>query len=210
MEHDYWHNKWETNDIGFHESDGNPYLKKYLSVLKRQDKNRVFVPLCGKTKDIGYLLHHGCEVVAVELNETAVIQLFDELNVKPEVKNIESHKVYACPDVTVFVGDIFALTPELIGEVTAIYDRAALVALPAQMRSQYVSLLPQLTLHAPQLLLTFSYDQDAIAGPPFSISMSDVEALYNNTYSVKMLTQSSVPGGLKGLVHADCLVFELK
>lgn len=45
----------------------------------------VFVPLCGKSLDIGYLASLGYRVVGVELSELAVEQLFRSLGITPQV-----------------------------------------------------------------------------------------------------------------------------
>ena len=63
MEHDFWHDRWESNRIGFHESAPNPLLTEHFPALSVPNSGRVFVPLCGKTLDIGWLLSQGQRVV---------------------------------------------------------------------------------------------------------------------------------------------------
>ena len=140
MEHSFWHSKWQKNEIGFHEPEGNALLVKYASFLFGDDNpstslKRIFVPLCGKTRDIGWLLSKGCEVVGAELSEVAIIQLFEELGVEPTVTTTSNGKIYAKDGLTIYVGDIFKLTSSDLGDVTGIYDRAALVALPSPLAS---------------------------------------------------------------------------
>ncbi|MEW9798337.1 thiopurine S-methyltransferase [Alteromonas sp. CYL-A6] len=209
MEHDFWHERWEKNEIGFHEESGNPFLKKYCSLVKKADAPRVFVPLCGKTKDIGYLLSLQCDVVGAELSERAVQQLFDELDVPPHVTQDGPFKVYRFENVTIFVGDVFELTATQLGRVTAVYDRAALVALPFAMRQRYTAHIADITAKADQLLLTFDYDQQAMDGPPFAVSECEVRDHYEHRYTVSLLQEQPVEGGLKGQVDARALVFSL-
>lgn len=214
MEHSFWHSKWQKNEIGFHEPKGNALLVKYASFLLGDETSeaslkRIFVPLCGKTRDIGWLLSQGCDVVGAELSELAVIQLFEELDVEPAVTTTANGKIYAKDSLTIYVGDIFKLTPTDLGEVTGIYDRAALVALPSPLREQYAAHLMAITQCAPQLIISFEYDQNEMAGPPFSVNEDTVSSLYSDNYTINRLERSVLKGGLKGKVEADNLVFAL-
>lgn len=214
MEHSFWHSKWQKNEIGFHEPEGNVLLVKYASFLLGEDSSnsslkRIFVPLCGKTRDIGWLLSQDCEVVGAELSEVAVVQLFEELGAKPTVTTTSNGKVYAKDGLTVYVGDIFKLTPSDLGDITGVYDRAALVALPSPLREQYAAHLMAITQCAPQLIISFEYDQNEMPGPPFSVNEKTVDSLYAGDYDIKRLERSVLEGGLKGKVDADNLVFAL-
>lgn len=214
MEHSFWHSKWQKNEIGFHEPEGNALLVKYSSFLIGDDSpssssSRIFVPLCGKTRDIGWLLAQGCEVVGAELSEVAITQLFEELGVEPTISTSTNGKVYTKDRLTIFVGDIFKLTSSDIGDVTGVYDRAALVALPSPLREQYSAHLIAITQCAPQLIISFDYDQNEMAGPPFSVNEKTVDSLYSADYNIQRLERSVLEGGLKGKVDADNLVFAL-
>ena len=214
MEHSFWHSKWQKNEIGFHEPEGNALLVKYSSFLigdnsPSSSSSRIFVPLCGKTRDIGWLLAQGCEVVGAELSEVAITQLFEELGVEPTIFTSTNGKVYAKDGLTVYVGDIFKLTSSDIGNVTGVYDRAALVALPSPLREQYSAHLIEITQCAPQLIISFDYDQNEMAGPPFSVNEKTVDSLYSADYNIQRLERSVLEGGLKGKVDADNLVFAL-
>lgn len=209
MEHDFWHNKWETNEIGFHEEGGNPLLKKYIDILAACPSPRILVPLCGKTHDIGVLLAHGCDVIGVELSEVAVRQLFDELDVEPTIDKCGAFTRFSHQNLTVLVGDVLKLNTRILGDITGIYDRAALVALPETLRRDYADTLCRLAGDAKQLIITFDYHQPDMAGPPFSVTQEMVEALYAHHYTVSPLLRHPVEGGLKGQVAADCLVFSL-
>ncbi len=215
MEHSFWHSKWQKNEIGFHEPEGNSLLVKYANTLlgntvaKNRGK-RIFVPLCGKTRDIHWLLSQGADVVAAELSEVAIEQLFAELNVIPTVTTSAKGKVYSYDNLTVHVGDIFQLNQDDLGIVNGVYDRAALVALPSPMREKYARHLVTITRHAPQLIISFEYDQTSMAGPPFSVSEDTVVALYAPQYYIQLLERSELTGGLKGKVPASNLVFHLK
>ena len=117
---------------------------------------------------------------------------------------------YSAPDLDIFVGDIFKLTRKALGSIVAVFDRAALVALPEEMRVRYARHITEITGNAPQLLLTFEYDQAAMAGPPFSISDDEVERHYKDSYQITALASVDVAGGLKGKCAAKENVWLLK
>lgn len=198
MDPDFWHRKWENNDIGFHIGEVNPLLVNSFGALSLEKGSRVFLPLCGKTVDIAWLLSQDYRVVGIEINESAIQQLFDELKVNPDIAGNESFMHYRAANLDILVGDFFDLTPESLGHVDAIYDRAALVALPKEMRRRYASHLTAITNHAPQLLITYEYDQREMDGPPFSVSKAEVREHYDESYDVTLLDSFEVPGGFKG------------
>ncbi|MAT33697.1 MAG: thiopurine S-methyltransferase [Ponticaulis sp.] len=197
MEHEFWHERWGNNQIAFHEADGNELLKRHFHALDLEEGARLFLPLCGKTRDIHWLLGQGYEVAGAELSELAIQQLFRELGIKPEVNEVGELTRYSAPRIDIFVGDIFKLTADQLGEIDAVYDRAALVALPQDMRTRYGAHLPELTDHADQLLITFDYDQSMMDGPPFAVPEEEVRRLYENAFALECLETSDVEGGLK-------------
>jgi len=209
MEHDFWHERWQNNQTAFHEDDGNALLHKYFGTLELSPGARVFVPLCGKTRDIGWLLDQGLRVAGVELSEIAIRQLFDDLKIVPEVSTEGPLTRYAARHLDIYVGDYFALSAAILGLVNAVYDRAALVALPADMRKRYAAHLCSLTGTAKQLLLTYEYDQSKMDGPPFSVIADEVEALYAEVYAIDMLEHLAIPGSFKRKVDATEAVWLL-
>jgi len=200
MEHSFWHNKWDKNQVGFHLDYVHPLLKRNLelfqvdNLLKKDDK--VFVPLCGKTLDIGYLLAQGYQVVANELSEIAVQAVFNQLDLKAEVSDWSAGKLYQAENLFIFVGDFFALSKQdLNGQgkgISLVYDRAALIALPEKMRLEYAQHLAKITQHAAQLLITLDYDQTIAGGPPFAVPTAEVEALYGGTYPIQLLEEADI------------------
>jgi len=201
MDPSFWHRRWKKNEIGFHESEGSHLLKDHFDKWTLPSSPRVFVPLCGKTRDIAWLLSNGLEVVAVELNESAVIALFDELGVQPDIEKQGELIRYSVRDLTVYVGDFFALSAAIIGSVDGVYDRAALVALPPELRKRYTRHLQQITQHRKQLLITYDYQQTLFDGPPFSVTTKEVEGHYSSNFSIERLYRDKVKGGFRG--HSD-------
>lgn len=210
MQADFWHQRWMDNVIGFHLGDANPWLIKYFKALSLKADSRVFIPLCGKTLDIAWLLSNGCRVVGVELSELAVSQLFEELGTTPKKTNLGDLTLYSAANIDIFVGDIFHLSNKELGVVDAVYDRAAFVALPKEMRDRYAEHLVQLTNGAQQLLITFEYDQALQVGPPFAISNQELAQQYNHGYEMTLLASQTLEGGLKGKCDAVENVWLLK
>jgi thiopurine S-methyltransferase len=210
MDADFWHQKWEKNDIGFHNSEANPLLVRHFGALALARGSRVFLPLCGKTLDIAWLLAQGYRVAGAELSRLAIEQLFAGLGVEPEIARAGGLQRYSARNIDIFVGDLFALSGDLLGPVDAVYDRAALVALPATMRDRYTAHLMGITGRAPQLLISYTYDQSLLEGPPFSISNEEVYRHYDGEYELELLESVDVPGGLKGKCAATENVWLLK
>ncbi|WP_309496262.1 thiopurine S-methyltransferase [Sulfurovum sp.] len=195
MEANFWHNLWETNATGWHLGDTNPFLLEFFEQLELKTDHRIFIPLCGKTRDIKWLLDSGHKVVGAELNENAIQELFASLLLQPKVQKVGQLTLYSAKDIDIFVGDIFELNKEVLGNVDAIYDRGALVALPKEMRIQYTSLLCNITESAPQLLINFEYDQSLLEGPPFSITKTEIEEHYLEFYDIKLLKSLHLEDG---------------
>ena len=201
MNNDFWIQKWQRNEIAFHEHEFNIMLKNHFGKLNLARGARVFLPLCGKTRDLLWLLTQGYHVVGAELSELAIKQLFAELKMEPKVTVVGEFIHYQAMNIDVFVGDIFRMTEKILGPVDAIYDRAALVALGADIRSDYSAHLIKITKLAPQLLICFEYDQALMDGPPFSISKSELQQYYGD-YRLQFVEGRSLAGGLKERVSA--------
>ncbi len=200
MKASYWHQKWELGDIRFHESEANPLLIEHFEKLNLAKGSRIFLPLCGKTRDFAWLLAFGYQVVGAELSELAINELFKELGLEPEISKIGKLTCYSAKDIDIFVGDIFDVTVENLGPISAIYDRAALVALPTGIREQYTSHLMNITEAAPQFLISYEYNQQLMDGPPFSVSEGEIKQHYGAIYQLKSVESKSVMGGLKAKI----------
>ena len=198
MNKNFWLSKWEQNEIAFHQSKPNPVLTNNIEKLALKDDSRIFIPLCGKTLDIDWLLAKGYKVVGCELIEKAIQQLFEELDVTPQISDLGDIKHYSHNNLDVFVGDIFHLNKELLGNIDVIYDRAALVALPFEIRKNYTQHLNSITKNAPQLLIVYEYEPQALNGPPFSINDNEIISHYKDSYKLNLIEKIEVRGGLKG------------
>ncbi len=196
MDPDFWLSRWQANQIGFHEGEANARLVRHFHALSVAPGGRIFLPLCGKTRDIAWFLSRGHAVVGVELSELAIQQLFDDLGAAPDITDIGLMRRYSAPNIDIFVGNFFDMTPDRTGPVAATYDRAALVALPTDMRTRYAAHVIHLTKAAPQLMICFEYDQTLMDGPPFSIDEDEIRRLYVGHYDLTLLDSGPATGGI--------------
>jgi thiopurine S-methyltransferase len=210
MNSSFWHQRWEKYEIGFHEGKPNPLLVKHFHELSVAKGRRIFVPLCGKTLDISWLLSRGYRVTGAELSQLAIEQLFMELGMQPEVTTVGNVEQWSANNLDIFVGDIFAVSEKMLGPIDAVYDRAALVAFPEDMRKRYTAHLTEVTKKSPQLLICYEYDQSLMDGPPFSVSNEEVHRHYATAYDLTLLSSTEVAGGLKGKGPAKEDVWLLK
>ncbi|WP_240219942.1 thiopurine S-methyltransferase [Rheinheimera hassiensis] len=210
MNPEFWQEKWQKREIAFHQAAVNPLLVSWFNQLALAPGATVFLPLCGKSLDIHWLLAQGYSVVGAELNEMAVQELFAELGLTPSVSSAGNLQHYQADKLQVFVGDIFQLSKHTLGPVAAIYDRAALVALPDAMRQRYAQHLITISQSAPQLVICFEYDQTQLPGPPFSVDSAEMHKLYSKVYSLNCLEKLDVPGGLKRKCQATELGWLLR
>lgn len=210
MTPDFWHDRWQSNRIGFHEAEANRLLVAHFSQLDVAAGDRVFLPLCGKSRDVAWLMAQGEQVVGVELSRLAIKQLFDEMGLVPAITELGSLTRFEAQNITMFTGDIFDLDAQTLGQVDAIYDRAALVALPQDMRLRYSQHLINITGGARQLLISFDYDQSRMDGPPFSVPAEEVRSLYERAYSVVSVARTPATDRMKERCDAIETVWALR
>ena len=173
---DFWLERWEQGQIGFHQDEVHPDLLSHGDWLLGRPA-RVLVPLCGKTWDLPWLAQRGAEVVGVELAERAVRALMEEHALPYTVEDRGEHRVFTSGTLSVWCGDFFALPAEL-GPFSGVWDRAALVALPPELREAYAAQIRRLAPGGRLLQNVVEYDEQIMSGPPFSVSAEVLRALY--------------------------------
>jgi thiopurine S-methyltransferase len=174
-EPDFWHERWRRGEIGFHRDDVHPHLRRYWEDVRQGRDGPVLVPLAGKSLDLRWLAERGHAVTGVELDVIAVRAFFDEAGESPIVDEAAGLERWRAGSVVMFRGDFFrfqAATP-----FDLFYDRAALVALPPDLRPRYLAhLAAQLAPGARGLLVTLDYPQECMDGPPFSVGDDELAA----------------------------------
>jgi thiopurine S-methyltransferase len=193
MEKGFWQERWEQNEIGFHQNEIHRDLRQHWQELQLADDTEVFVPLCGKSHDLVWLREQGHTVLGVELSVIAVQAFFRENGFIPQQVTSKNFEYYEAEGIRILCGDFFDLAKSDLASTDAVYDRASLVALPSEMRGRYahhlVSILPAGTQI---LLITFDYPQAQMAGPPFAVSVNEVESLYRDDAVIQLLAQRDV------------------
>lgn len=187
MEASFWHERWENQQIGFHRPEAHDMMCRYFKKVAKPGAT-VFVPLCGKSNDMLWLLECDYRVFGVELSEIAVKQFFTDNQLVPNITHKKNFTEYALDELVIWVGDFFNLTAADLEAVDAWYDRAALIALPPEMRARYVKQLSErLPERAQGLLITVQYPQGFRQGPPFSVTDGEVESGFGQRFSIEQL-----------------------
>lgn len=215
MHAEFWQARWSKSEIGFHQQQINPYLQRHWPALGLPEGSQVLVPLCGKSLDMAWLAAQGHQVIGVELAQKAVEDFFIEHELQPQIAHRGPFTVFTAGNVAIYCGDFFTLTAEQLSGCSALYDRAALIALPTAMRSRYVKHLEAILPPATQgLLVTLDYPQEQMDGPPFAVSKQEVQRLFADAWQVQRLECCDVLGQnwrflQRGLERLDEQVFRL-
>jgi thiopurine S-methyltransferase len=187
----FWHERWEANQLGFHQDEVNPQLVRYWPQLSLSTKAAVFVPLCGKSLDLHWLREAGHPVHGVELSPIACRDFFAEAGLEPTITAHRSLERMEAGDFTIDRGDFFDLQASDLARVGAVYDRGSLVALPEDMRQRYanhlIAILPE---RVSILLLTVQYDSARMKGPPHSVTPSELTAHFGEDFEIERLWTS--------------------
>jgi thiopurine S-methyltransferase len=216
MDKDYWYQKWQTNEIGFNQSQPNQLMQRYFPTLHLRPGERVFVPLCGKSIDMLWLAGQGYKVIGVELSQLACKAFFQENKIPVKIAEAGDFIVYSSPEITLLAGDFFKLNKNDLGKIDAVYDRAALIALPAEVRQLYSEYIAGLVEPETSIfLITTSYDQTAMQAPPYSVDENEVKELFGSHFDIKQLYSkpiSEIPPHLqtRGLLQATEQIYCLK
>ena len=193
MDRQFWLDRWQQNLIGFHRAEVNPHVLAFWPRLGLQPGARVFLPLCGKSRDMIWLAAQGYRVLGVELSPIAVRDFFAEHALSPRIDRIGEFERWSAGEIVLLCGDYFHLAATDLTDIAAIYDRAALVALPGPTRARYaVHLQNILPAPVPMLLVTMEYPQTEMDGPPFSVEESEVRALYGTRYEIERLLDEDI------------------
>ena len=190
MEKEFWHEKWESNEIGFHQDEAHPLLVNHFSTLEVPADGRVFVPLCGKSRDMLCLRDMGYKVTGLELSELAVKSFFSENDLEFDISQGEDFRNYMANGLQVLCGDFFKLTTRALENVDAVFDRASLVAMPPGMRPGYVNVFRSLLVSGCRILLVvLEYEDGLIKPPPFAIHQEEIMHLYASWCRVEQIAK---------------------
>lgn len=193
MQPDFWLQRWQNGQIGFHRSEVMPLLQKHWPELELPQGSRVLVPLCGKTLDMHWLAAQGHRILGVELSPMAIEQFFAEAGITPQRHSSPYGEHYSAGPIELICGDAFALDAGLLADVAGVYDRAALIALPPRLRQQYRdTLYAQLPVNCRGILITLEYPQDEKQGPPFSVEQAEVLQLFATPWLATVMDRRDI------------------
>lgn len=188
MKLDFWHERWDKNQIGFHQSDFNRYMLKYLEHLGVSPGANILVPLCGKSLDMIWLANQGLHVTGIEISPVAVKTFFRENKLGYQVLEIPEGRLYRSKNISIYCADFFQVEFDHTPPVDAVFDRASLIALPAEMRHGYAERLTHLINNGTRVLLvTLDYVQSQMSGPPFSVTPQEVQHLFADNFDIDRL-----------------------
>ena len=215
MQPEFWHQRWADNQIGFHQQAPTPLLLKHWPALGVPAGARVFVPLAGKSLDMAWLAAQGHRVLGVELSQLAVEQFFAEHGLQPDIRESRYGRHYAVGGIELICGDAFGLDAELLRDCAAVFDRAAMIALPPELRRRYAGeLYAALPAGCRGLLVSLEYPQAERAGPPFSVPEDEVHGLFDADWRVELLDRRPIPpehpGFVAGVSRLDTAVYALR
>ena len=197
MEREFWISRWNDNQIGFHQENYNRMLCKYWPSLGVQRGAQVLVPLCGKSKDMLWLAEAGHRVLGNEFSELAVESFFYENDMPQANKQITTPGVRAFGAFKIKIGDFFDTNSQDTEDIAAVYDRAALVALPPQLRREYASHLRKILPSGCQILLvSLEYEKGKIDPPPYTVLADEIDELYGDWCDTRHLV--TLPAIIKG------------
>jgi len=192
MENNYWLDKWQKSDIAFHEQNINAALIAYINELNLKPGDNIFVPLCGKTKDMLWLAEKGFHVIGVELSPIACNDFFAELNITPNVKKQSMFTKYQYDNIELLCGDLFNLTSADLPLIHAVYDCKALIALPSDLRKKYIDHIVNCVGIKIRILLLTRESNCQVKPPPFPVSKAEVGLLYGLYFDVRLLKCMSI------------------
>jgi thiopurine S-methyltransferase len=215
MQADFWIQRWQDKQIGFHQDRPTPLLLTHWPRVAAEAGGRVFVPLCGKSLDLLWFAAQGYRVLGVELSRLAVEQFFAERERQPAIRVSHLGHHYSDGPIEIICGDAFALDEQSLADCDAVFDRAALIALPEAMRQRYVGeLYARLPAHCRGLLITLEYPPEEKQGPPFSVSEPEVRERFGRDWHVETLERRAIlaeqPAFVaEGISALDTVVYRL-
>jgi len=201
MEPSFWQERWREGRIGFHQDRVTPLLEELWNAVDVPTGACIFVPLAGKSLDMLWLASRGYRVLGVEVSPIAVDQFFSDHHLSPTRRESKYGTHYIAGEIELICGDAFALDADILGTCAGVYDRAAMIALPADMRPRYADqLYARLPSGCRGLLVTLEYPPHQKDGPPFPVDEDEVRRLYTRDWSVEVLERRDILASQPGFV----------
>ncbi len=193
MQAEFWLQRWREGRTGFHRDAPMPLLVQHWPALELAGNGRVLVPLCGKTLDMPWLAGQGHRVLGVELSPLAIGQFFDEQGLEPERHETAMGVHHVAGNIEIIQGDVMTLDDATLASCDAVYDRAAIIALPPDLRERYVrDVYGRLRPGCRALMITLEYPPHEMDGPPFPVDAAAIDALFGDAWQRDLLERRDI------------------
>lgn len=215
MDAEFWLDRWREGRIGFHHDAPMPLLLEHWPSLALPPDSRVLVPLCGKSLDMLWLASQGHRVLGVELSPLAIAQFFEENALRPEIRESPLGRHYLADRIELIQGDAFLLDEATLADCAAVYDRAAIIALPPPLRQRYAAeVYRRLPRGCRGLMITLEYPQAEKSGPPFSVEEPELRALLEPGWRIEVAERRDILASQpafseQGVTALDTVVYRL-
>lgn len=212
MNSDFWTDLWKTNDIPWNLSSPDPLLVRHFPNHASQN---VFVPLCGKSVDMLWLQGHGHKVFGVELSDIACRSFFSDAKIEYKTTTSSPFEIFTSPDIRIWCGDFFGFQSSNLPPLDFIYDRAALIALPPELRKRYSQRIIEISRDRGSsrfemlVILREKVGSDH-KGPPFSVSFDELKATYDECFLIEQLEVLPRPSKEDPKIEIVDTVYRLK
>lgn len=201
MDASFWLDCWREGRTGFHRAEVMPLLERHWQALAVPRGTRVLVPLAGKTLDMAWLASQGLRVLGVELSPLAVQAFFAEHDLQPQRHTSACGEHYVAGDIEIIQGNVFDLDEATLADCMAVYDRAALIALPPDLRRRYADeVYGRLPAGCRGLAIDLEYPQQEKSGPPFSVDAREIQALFGRDWSLDLLERRDILAEQPGFI----------
>jgi thiopurine S-methyltransferase len=216
MHAEYWLQRWREGRTGWHREGVMPLLESHWPALALPRGARVLVPLAGKSNDMAWLAAQGYRVLGVELSPLAIAGFFAEHGLEPDCHESDAGTHFVAGDIELLQADVFALDAGLLADCTGVYDRAAVIALPADQRRRYAqAVYAKLPARCRGLMITLEYPAAEMDGPPFAVDRHEVDALFGTHWDIALLEQRDIlhaqpDFAAAGVTRLDTAVYALR
>lgn len=170
-----WAERWQAKRTGWDQGQAHPYLEQLITMAHDQGQlpahARIFEPGCGRAHNAMQLVRVGYAVKAVDFVPEAIE---------------EAKKLYSHPCLELAVEDVMKVPAEDKAGFDAIFDRAMLCALGAEMRPVYLKACAE-RLKPGGLFMGIIFgelDSSFAGGPPFALSIGELLNLLKEDFTI--------------------------
>ncbi|RYZ53357.1 MAG: methyltransferase domain-containing protein [Proteobacteria bacterium] len=158
-----WQKRWQKGQTGWDQGGAHPALLQLIQHAKREaalpEAARFFSAGCGAAHSEAVLAEWGHEVRAIDLSEEAIAaakQMYGKVAGLELVKS-----------------DLFEIEDRELAAYDAIYDRAMLCALPAELRPDYIEAMKKRLKKGGLFCGILFRLVDVEKGPPFAVDEAE-------------------------------------